>query len=379
MAELQAARYHSKNFWRAARRWFVPYVQSRILAHQFRPLLSYLFTEFKCNVDCHYCWAYNNKVKGMTEETAIRSINWLKSNGCRVIAIMGGEPLLRRDFIIKVVDYGTKNGFFMYLPTNGILMNEDFIDRIGDVGVAAINLAVDCIQEKPGLPKNLKRIEKQFQYLVKQQRQYGYMIVFNTNICRNNMADVRLLTEIAHDNGISTDVHINEPPYLEQAHFKHLNDNVTYILREDWAKADELLDWLIEKNAQGYIMVNSKDHLRKMKDFMRGITYPWNCRAGHNSSLIRPDGSLAPCFPMYSSNHDWGNVFDGHRFDRQQLDDMKKVCNSHCLSTCQYVLGYYYNNAHVLRWILKQGLHGWNLQPTTDLDEPAKPRAAQAA
>ena len=107
-------------------------------------------------------------------------------------------------------------------------------------------------------------------------------------------------------------------------------------------------------------MVNSKDHLRKMKDFMRGITYPWNCRAGHNSCLIRTDGTLAPCFPMYASPHEWGNVFEGHKFDNEQLDSMKKVCNSHCLSTCQYVLGYYYNNANVLRWIVKQGLHGWS-------------------
>lgn len=366
MPELQTNSYHANNFVRAFRRWLVPYVQSRVKKSEFRPLLSYLFTEFKCNVDCHYCWAFNNKVKGMTEETAIRSIDWLKANGCRVIALMGGEPLLRRDMILKVVDYGTKNGFFVYLPTNGILMNEDFIDRVGDLGVAAINLAVDALEERPGLPKNLKRIEKQFKYLVKQQQKYGYMIVFNTNICRNNMEDVYKLTEIAHDAGISTDVHINEPPYLEQPHFQHLNDNVTYIMKDDWPKVDELLEWLIEKNSQGYIMVNSKDHLRKMRDFMRGVTYPWNCRAGHNSSLIRPDGTLAPCFPMYSSDHDWGNVYDGHKFDQQQLDDMKKVCNSHCLSTCQYVLGYYYNNANVLRWILKQGLHGWSGRATTD-------------
>mgnify|MGYP003351640961 CR=1 FL=1 len=33
---------------------------------------------------------------------------------------MGGEPLLRRDMILKVVDYGTKNGFFVYNPGQGV-------------------------------------------------------------------------------------------------------------------------------------------------------------------------------------------------------------------------------------------------------------------
>jgi len=98
---------------------------------------------------------------------------------------------------------------------------------------------------------------------------------------------------------------------------------------------------------------------------MRGKTYPWNCRAGHNSCVIRTDGTLAPCFPMYSAQTDWGKVWEPN-FDRQQLDEMKKVCNSHCLSTCQYVLGYYYNNSNVMRWIMKQGLHGWTGRVTAE-------------
>jgi MoaA/NifB/PqqE/SkfB family radical SAM enzyme len=349
--------YHANNGVRAFRRWLVPYIQSRVQSDEFRPLLSYLFTEWKCNLDCHYCWAFDNSVKGMTEEVAKRSIDFLYSVGCRVTAIMGGEPLLRPKFIHKVIYYGTKKGFFMYLPTNGRLMKPQVIDWIGDAGVAAVNLAVDCVEEKPGLPKALNRIRPHFDYLVRMQRRYGYMVVFNMNICRTNMDDIRELTEIAHDHGISTDYHINETPMIEQQHFKHLNENNTYLREEDWPKVDDLLDHLTEKNRQGYIMVNSKAHLQEMKDFMRGKVTPWNCRAGINSMLIRTDGTLAPCFPMYSASYDWGTI-ENHKFDREQLADMRQECNKHCLSTTQYVLGHYYNNQTVLRWIIKQALHG---------------------
>jgi len=349
--------YHANNGVRAFRRWLMPYIQSRIMADEFRPLLSYLFTEWKCNLDCHYCWAFENSVKGMTEEVAKRSIDFLHSVGCRVTAIMGGEPLLRPKFIHKVIYYGTKKGFFMYLPTNGRLMKPEVIDWIGDAGVAAVNLAVDCVEEKPGLPKNLNKIRSHFDYLVKMQRRYGYIVVFNMNICRNNMDDIKELTEIAHDNGISTDYHINETPMIEQAHFKHYENNATFLQPEDWPKVDDLLDHLIEKNRQGYIMVNSKAHLQKMKLFMRGHVDPWQCRAGHNSMLIRTDGTVAPCFPMYSATYDWGTI-ENPKFDRGQLSEMKKGCNTHCLSTTQYVLGHYYNNQTVLRWIVKQALHG---------------------
>ncbi len=299
--------YHANNGVRAVRRWFIPYVESRFLPGSFRPLLSYLFTDWKCNLQCHYCWAFDNRVKGMTEDTAKRSIDWLHSVGCRVIAIMGGEPLIRPDFIHKIVDYGTQRGFFVYLPTNGRLMRPDVIDRIGDAGVSAVNLAIDCVQERPGLPKALEPIRSYFDYLVKKQRQYGYMVVLNINITRHNMEDVVQLTEIAREAGISTDYHINEAPMMEQKHFAIPGAVETFIRPEDWTKVDALLDVLIEKNRQGYVMVNSKAHLARMKEFMRGRVETWQCRAGHNSCLIRTDGTLSPCFPTYSAQYRLGH------------------------------------------------------------------------
>jgi MoaA/NifB/PqqE/SkfB family radical SAM enzyme len=357
MIGLQTIRYRVKNGARAFRRWIVPYFASRIYRSRFRPLLSYLFTEWKCNIDCHYCFDFDNKAQGMSLDTAIQSIDWLKSVGCRVVAIMGGEPLLRRDFILKVVEYGSRNGFFVYLPTNGILMTEDFIDKVGAAGVAAINLALDCIEEIPGLPKSFARIEPQFRYLVEQQEKYGYLVFFNINITSKNLQDVKILTELAHDNGIGTDYHIVEPPQIEQPHFKHLDTDI-YIRQEHWEELDKLLDWLIDKNLHGYPMVNSATHLRDMKDFVRGKNVPWRCRAGHNSSFIRVDGTLAPCFGMLASKHDWGRIW-APKFDAQSLEAMKKKCQPHCLSTCQHNLGHYYTIASgTLRWAGKHARTG---------------------
>ena len=51
-----------------------PYFQSRLMPWDLRPLIAYLFTEWKCNLDCHYCWSYDNTIKGMKEPVAKRSI-----------------------------------------------------------------------------------------------------------------------------------------------------------------------------------------------------------------------------------------------------------------------------------------------------------------
>jgi MoaA/NifB/PqqE/SkfB family radical SAM enzyme len=294
----------------------------------------------------------------MTEETARRSIDWLHSIGCRVLALMGGEPLLRPDLIHKIVYYASKKDFFVYLPTNGRLMTPEVLDKIGDAGVANINLAIDCVVEKPGLPKALNRIRPYFDYMVKKKKYYGYTAMININITHINQDDVKELTEIAHDNGLATDYHINEAPMTQQDHFKHLDGNTTYLQPEDFPKVDALLEWVIEKHKSGYKMPNPVHHIRDMKQLMRGHVDPWPCRAGQNSCIIRTDGTLAPCFPMYSATYDWGTV-GNHKFEISQLNEMKKECSTHCLSTCNYILSYCYDNMRVAKWLGKQAMRGF--------------------
>jgi MoaA/NifB/PqqE/SkfB family radical SAM enzyme len=344
---------------RAFRGWAVPYFQSRLLPGDFHPIIAYLFTEYKCNLSCKYCWAYDNRVKGMTEGMAREAIDWLHSTTCRVLALMGGEVLLRPSFVHKVAYYAAKKGFFTYIPTNGRLLTPDVIDRLADAGVATFNLAVDAVDVKDGLPKALNPIRPAFDYLVTKQYRYGYTVFLNINICRHNLDDVRELTEIARAARISTDYHINEPPLHEQTNFKFLNDNPTYIRPEDYGAVDATIDWLIDKQRAGYLMANSIERLAQMKEFMRGgHAEPWNCRAGQNTVIIRVDGTLAPCFPTYNATDDWGRV-GAPRFATSQLDDMKRECQLHCFSTLNHIVGYCYNDRRVIELLLKQAVRGF--------------------
>ena len=379
--------------------WLFPYIRSRVMPGEFHPITAYLFVEYKCNLDCWYCWAYDNRVKGMSEDVARRSIDWLHDHGCRVLALMGGEPLLRPQFVHKVVNYAAKKGFWVYIGTNGRLLRPEVMDRLGDAGVAAINFAMDSWDLKPSLPKALVPARKNLEYALRKQYVYGNMVFFNINICRNNLEDVKLLTEFAREHRVATDYHINETPMLEQdEHFKHMEENPTYLRPQDWRAVDELIDWIIEKNKAGYQMVNSVKRLQEMKAFIRmadpqsvkkygwygdgtstngdltkmlaampGIEKTedgeyqfseWSCRAGQNNVIIRTDGTVAPCFPMYAATYDWGNI-DKWNFDEKQLTDMKKTCQRHCFSTLNHNLAYCYNDQRVIKWMWQQAKNGF--------------------
>jgi len=294
----------------------------------------------------------------MTIEMARQSIDWLKTINCKIIGIMGGEPLIRKDFILDVIRYGKKNGFLVYLPTNGHFMDEKFIDDVGKAGITAINLAVDCIVPKKGLPKGLKKIESQFKYLVKQQEKYKYIVFLNTNICRTNIEDIKMLTEIAHKYRIAIDYHLNEPPhdFVNINHYKH-QDNNLYVTPDKYEEVDELLDWIIEKQLLGWPMVNPINHLLDLKKRMRGQLQPWVCRAGINGLLIRPDGSLSPCFDLITHDYDWGRIWEP-KFNNEKLKLIKNQCMPNCSSSCFHTIAYYYKLQNLLKWVYKQTTTG---------------------
>ena len=65
--EMTHKEYLKLNGVRMWKTWGAPYFRSRYPANRnsLRPIIPYLFTDWKCNLDCHYCWSYDNKVKGV--------------------------------------------------------------------------------------------------------------------------------------------------------------------------------------------------------------------------------------------------------------------------------------------------------------------------
>jgi hypothetical protein len=61
---------------------------------------------------------------------------------------------------------------------------------------------------------------------------------------------------------------------------------------------------------------------------------------------------------MYSANYDWGTI-ENEKFDMRQLTEMKKSCEPHCFSTLNHIVGFCYNDARVIKWLLRQAIHGF--------------------
>ena len=174
--------------YRAMNGWLFPYFKSRLLPGQFHPIIAYLFTEWKCNLDCHCCWAFDNTVKGMTEVVAKDQSTGCTRPPAAFWPLWEASHCCGRNWSTRLLTMPPRKASGIYMPTNARLLRPDVIDRLADAGVAIFNFAVDAVDEKPGLPKALNPIRKYFDYLIRKQYKYGYAVFFNINICRNNVA-----------------------------------------------------------------------------------------------------------------------------------------------------------------------------------------------
>ena len=139
---------------------------------------------------------------------------------------MGGEPLLRPQFVHKVVNYAAKKGFWIYIATNGRFC----VPKWQIVwGTRALPSSISrSIRGTRNLvcQRHSCRSRKHLEHLLKKQYVYGYMVFFNMNICRNNTQDIRQLTEYAREHRIATDYHINETPMLEQDDISNISATI---------------------------------------------------------------------------------------------------------------------------------------------------------
>jgi len=79
------------------------YLKARTLGRRI-PLYVGFFITQKCNLNCIYCFPDSPNRKNETEfstEEIFRIVDELYAMGTRYITILGGEPLIRKDFGLK--------------------------------------------------------------------------------------------------------------------------------------------------------------------------------------------------------------------------------------------------------------------------------------
>ncbi len=92
-------------------------------------------------------------------------------------------------------------------------------------------------------------------------------------------------------------------------------------------------------------MVNPVEHLQTMKDRIGGDDTPLGLpRRPQTAQLIRPDGSLAPCFDLIDYDHDWGRIWEPRFVEEEALRSNKRNGSSLIVPRpASHTMGTYYD------------------------------------
>lgn len=115
--------------------------------------LTYLFWEatLNCNFDCLHCGSsagrnkhFNNELTTEEIKKVFKSISNQTDAKKVMVAITGGEPLLRKD-IFEVMGYAHSLGFSWGMVTNGSLVTAEVVEKMKKSGMSTVVVSIDGI------------------------------------------------------------------------------------------------------------------------------------------------------------------------------------------------------------------------------------------
>lgn len=300
------------------------------------PFWVLFFLTRKCNLNCKYCFVKDNKRKDMSTKEVKQVIDKLYSLGIRVIAFFGGEPTIRKDFC-EILKYSVDKGIFTYFTTNGVLLDKEYIKRIGETGVDFIELSVDSVFKFDDSKKDYARSKKVLKLLLEAKDKYNYGIKTHLVLNKKNYEfAVKTIKHISKFKIPLTVGLINRNTYNELPD----DESLFFNNRKDKKAVLKTIDDIMLLKKKGYQIIDPLSYFSRMKDYIKGDTR-WNCKPGEYGFAVDCDGSIMLCSPLKPHKT---NVLDMSRdYFKKRKKETKKVvdwCTTKCYSNCLYTTTY---------------------------------------
>ncbi|MBM3250094.1 MAG: radical SAM protein [Candidatus Omnitrophica bacterium] len=115
------------------------------------PLCVILAVTQRCQCDCRFCSVSGRPGLGPEGELSTEEIKGLVDQiaalGAVKINFFGGEPLLRGD-ILDLVNYASRKGLFVFIDTNGLLLDGEMVSGLKKAGASCLLLSLSSIDEQ---------------------------------------------------------------------------------------------------------------------------------------------------------------------------------------------------------------------------------------
>lgn len=307
----------------------------------------------RCNFRCKMCTQWD---RGMHEdqqnylslEEMKRVVDQMKKLKIRNLGVTGGEPILQRERLFKVLEYANKQGIYTHFGSNGWLIDADIINQYDQIGGGHISLSIDAIGD---LHDEIRDMKGAFEHTLKALEAFkglkpkNVSIKINTVMSGKNLEHILPLVDLADKYGASIFIQ----PFEDFEHDDLYKDNVEIdksfaVKKERMEQVEDVILKLkkIKKKNPGLIL-NSYAHLdgivRYFEDRNNGRN---DCEVAYKKFTIHPFGDVIFCgYLGFIGNVKNSSIMEiwNSKKAKEARERMKK-CRCNCMQGCFFDPGF---------------------------------------
>ena len=289
------------------------------------PVFIEIIPTLKCHLNCFYCYIKHKRfIENVDPEVIIEALEELvKMRKIAGVRFIGGEPLLKKDFVLSIARYLAKHDVYVEIFTK-YPINEELARKLSSVEVDRIVLSIDSLNNE--YLKRITRVNLDLAELFKQSivnlKKNGMRVCVNSTISRINVDEVYSMVDELITLGVDA---ISITGYLRS----HPADPKELLLRkEDFDKIVKQAKRTVEKypheDVDGITIVTTGNHTTGIFYSMAGgfgvlsdyivssisneVSAPrkvhHRCPAYRERIAILPNGDVIGCNPMSTLRQD---------------------------------------------------------------------------
>lgn len=272
---------------------------------------AFIILTSECNRSCPFCFYRQEPLRRRPDRLTLSKllllVNDLGGQHFNEITLTGGEPLLRKKVVLRVIHRARQLGFVVNLNTNGVLLNKSLIQNLRFLDLTRIYLNSQYLDVlSPDILISLSKIPLTIIHVVTKDNVGNFIKIKETA--------KRLSAEF-----------IVQPAYISESFQNRTKFSLDALPQKEWLYLKHhLLDWAKENYHEKYLEFI-------LSYYQQGPNHrPASCHMGIDDIVIDSDGSVFPCF--HRQDLLAGNILRNNL--QEVLTRMKNVVKVTCQAQC---------------------------------------------
>lgn len=322
------------------------------------PNKVYYLVSNKCNFRCKMCPQWERGFKEIEEqyisEDRIKEIiKEMAKLKIPEFGISGGEPLLYKDKVLRLLSYANAQGIYTHFATNGSLLTKDFLEKYNEAGGGHVSMSLDAVGDRydewrgfSGASEGALRVLRLF----KENKFNNINLKLNITLTNENLGDVMGILRLADEAGAMAFIQPLDVYDYKSRDIKSWQEKFPlWVKKENEARLKRLVKELKEfKKAKPAVLLNDFGHLNAFYDYFTKDYFFKACYAPLEQLTINPFGEVILC--KFGAIGDLKKMaLKEYLVSEQRINIIKAAlnCRQGCLLGCMHRSG--------LKELLKNG------------------------